>query len=848
MTNRLTLNEQSDLHLLTSDVGLFDEIRWPIGGEGIPGPGGAAGGTGPPGPAGPPGPGGVATAAAPDASIQYNDPLNPAVLGGNASLRYWPTGSNPTGAFVLPYNIIDAGNVFSLPAAPANPTIFAYRSDAGDRTRVQFDQPTGISFTLGEATSGAGDDAFYVSSAATSAGDVNNKIRLETVDGQTRLYSTRSTANATYGTGRVDIQTNTGGITLQSLGENENLVGVGPVAQGPNGGAILIDGSDCDATIQITKLSTTDRQLKLAVTGAYGGLSGPAILLETIQSPGGPSTLSGDIHCITAGGEIRLEAAAGPTLPTPVSGQINLVSIANDIQLTASADGRRIVLTADGVGGSTDVRSTLKMLPAAGFTETINLSGVSGNIIMSGGTTGDLTLTGPSAEITANGTIESLQNVVAGVDMECGRDLTVERDAVVGNGAGGSFTVKTTNTVVGLPALRTYVNAGVDQTQLGTPIVLSSAATTTLNPAGAFPRRFPDVSGAMAYDNTLEMISYTSPDVANPATIVQKYLGNKVLLKTVQCTESLSINNRLSNNGPDLANPISYTTGGTSGYQSGDTQRNYDLDGNCFATTIGQAGTAGGTKSIFCLEVQMPPRRPGASAANPEYSILIEGTCCFSFRNPNGNSTAINLGFGAYATDKLTPAASLNPGGIGTAATDPWQWGSSLFFTGGGVGSYPRPMHASYYKNLADANVPSIDLSNVLNPPFGQFPPGWLDSLKTANWVDWQGSTSSNNRAGLPNAGSYFRQSIDGGDYEIKQVPFSMLCQNTNDTGVAQTQYIWVTATDAQSSGNFTAVVYRDGYYGFNSTVSGNYYGGNTNCSVYYLGDPNLGSITSNDA
>ncbi len=157
-------------------------------------------------------------------------------------------------------------------------------------------------------------------------------------------------------------------------------------------------------------------------------------------------------------------------------------------------------------------------------------------------------------------------------------------------------------------------------------------------------------------------------------------------------------------------------------------------------------------------------------------------------------------------------------------------------------------MHASYYKNLADANVPSIDLSNVLNPPFGQFPAGWLDSQKPTNWVDWQGSTSSNNRAGLPNAGSYFRQSIDGGDYEIKQVPFSMLCQNTNDTGVVQTQYIWVTATDAQSSGNFTAVVYRDGYYGFNSTVSTNYYGGNTNCSVYYLGDPNLGSITSDDA
>jgi hypothetical protein len=523
------------------------------------------------------------------------------------------------------------------------------------------------------------------------------------------------------------------------------------------------------------------------------------------------------------------------------------LAAAGDIQLQASATARNINLIADGLGGSVRVKSTLNILDAASAT-TISVSGVSGNITMGPqGTTGDLTLTGPSAQITANGTIKSLQDVISVNDMECGRDLTVDRDAVIGDSnalGNGSLTVKTANTNVGLPALRTYVDAGVDQTQLGAPIVLSSASTTVLNPTSGLLRRFPNVSGAMAYDDTLDMISYTSPDVANPATIVQKYLGNKVLLKTVQCTESLSINNRASNNGPDLANPISYSTGGTSGYQSGDTQRNYDLDGNCFATTIGVAGTAGGTKSLFCLKVQMPPRRPGASAANPEYSVLIEGTCCFSFRNPNANSASINLGFGAYATDQLTPAASLKPGGVPNALTDPWLWGSQLFFTGGQATSYPRPMHASYYKNLADANIPSIDLSNVVAQ---QFPAGWLDSQKTATYIDWQGSASSIGKAGLPNAGSYFRQRIASGQYEIKQVPFSMLCQNTNDTSTVQTQYIWVTATDAQSSGNFTAVAYRDGYYGFASTVIGNFYGGNTNCSVYYLGDPNLGNITSDD-
>ena len=662
-------------------------------------------------------------------------------------------------------------------------------------------------------------------------------VVIQTRDGNMNFQSFRQTNGGLYGEGSINLLTNSGGIILQSRGKNSG----GGTATGVDGGLINLDSQDGNILLHSTRKSA-NKSVELRSQGAFGNVTTDSgILLNSIQAASGaPSISSGKITLQTEGGSIDLSTTTGSQGLTN-SGSINLSTAVGDIKLNAKGIARNIELTAE---GSILARTRLEIQNTTNpstATTTVTINGQTGDITT---TIGDITAN--TGDITATaGTVKGNQ-LESTTTTEVGTDLTVENDAIIGNTGGGSFTVKTTNTTVGLPALRTYSTAGVDQTQLGAPIVLSSASTTVLNPTSGLPRRFPNVSGAMAYDDTLDMISYTSPGVANPATIVQKYLGNKVLLKTVQCTESLSINNSASNNGPDLANPISYSSGGgTSGYQSGDTQRNYDLAGNCFATMIGVAGTAGGTKSIFCLKVQMPPRRPGASAANPEYSILIEGTCCFSFRNPNGSSAAINLGFGAYATDALTPAASANAGGIGTAVTDPWQWGSQLFFTGGGLGSYPRPMHASYYKNLADANIPSIDLSNVVAQ---QFPAGWLDSQKPNAWVDWQGSTSSNNQAGLPNAGSYFRQRIASGQYEIKQVPFSMLCQNTNDTSTVQTQYIWVTATDAQSSGNFTAVAYRDGYYGFASSVIGNFYGGNTNCSVYYLGDPNLGNITSDDA
>ena len=806
----------------------------PPGQRGQRGFNGATGATGTAGATGPTGATGAGTTqilpSGPLNSVQYKQSTNS--FGGDAGFKFWPAGTpHPTAQppFPLTSNIVDIGDIFGG-TGPTGPTYFAYRSDVNNKTTVQFDEPTGITFGLNDTAATAGNGEFRVET--TEIGAIGeDKIILQTWDGNTNINTFRRTNGPEYGQGSINLLTNTGGIILQSRGENSG----GGTATGVNGGLINLDSQDGNILLHSTRKSA-NKSVELRSEGAFGNVTTDSgILLNSIQQvSGAPSISSGKITLQTEGGSIDLSTTTGSQGLTN-SGSINLSTAVGDIKLNAKGIARNIELTAEGsilARTRLEIQNTTNPITA---NTTVTIDGATGNIT----TTGDITATA--------GTVKGNQ-LESTTTTEVGTDLTVENDAIIGNTGGGSFTVKTTNTTAGLPALRTYVNAGVDQTELGVPIVLSSAATTTPNPAGAASRRFPNVSGAMAYDSTLDLISYTSPDVANPATITQKYLGNKVLLKTVQCTESLSINNSASNNGPDFTKPLSYSGGVTCGYQSGDTQRNYDLDGNCFATTIGQAGTAGGSKSIFCLKVQMPPRRPGASAANPEYSILIEGTCCFSFRNPNGNSTAINLGFGAYATDKLTPAASANPGGIGTAVTDPWLWGKQLFFTGGGVGSYPRPMHASYYKNLADANVPSIDLSNVLNPPFGQFPAGWLDSQKPDAWVDWQGSTSSNNQAGFPNAGSYFRQSIDSGDYEIKQVPFSMLCQNTNDTGTVQTQYIWVTATDAQSSGNFTAVVYRDGYYGFASTVIGNFYGGNTNCSVYYLGDPNLGSITSDDA
>ena len=327
--------------------------------------------------------------------------------------------------------------------------------------------------------------------------------------------------------------------------------------------------------------------------------------------------------------------------------------------------------------------------------------------------------------------------------------------------------------------------------------------------------------------------------------------------KTVTFTESLSRNNMASSNGPKTNDP-NYELWGTAsnttpaavvGYQSGNRLKNYDTLGNCHAIQIGASLNAGGVRDIYCVAVDMPPRK--APSSTPEYSILVEGAVTLSLDNrSNSSSILANTSIGVWATDSDIPSNSSAPA-VTTPQTNvnaatPWLFGTSSFFYGGGLGTWPRAMHASYYSNLKESQVPGVSFNNAAGgpPPAGtylaQFPMDWLNSQKTLTYTDPMGQPSSNGKAGNPNNGSPIRFEIDAGAYEIQTIPFSILCQNTNTTTSIQKQYIWVTISDLQSSGNFTLFVLRDGFYGFKNTTTNNKYGGGASCSVYYIGDPDI--------
>jgi hypothetical protein len=133
------------------------------------------------------------------------------------------------------------------------------------------------------------------------------------------------------------------------------------------------------------------------------------------------------------------------------------------------------------------------------------------------------------------------------------------------------------------------------------------------------------------------------------------------------------------------------------------------------------------------------------------------------------------------------------------------------------------------------------------DPNISSGEPGWIDPLGAPN------SQNSPGQAGPPCVGSYFRAPlVDSGEYQITQFPFSIVCQNTNNTLSVQKQYIWVTLYAPQTSSPgggsnpFCPYVFRDGYYGFvNIGPINSRYGGVNTCSVYYIGDQDVMSDTT---
>jgi len=929
MADPKTYNDRTTLSTVGADTAVFGRLNWPrnpgppgptgpigpqgdIGATGIQGPIGATGIQGDIGATGPIGPGGSAPAALPEAAVQFRDNLSviPGSLGGDDGFRFWQVGSAPfptIPGFQLTSNLVDIGNVFG--GSNGNPPVtqdtnLSYRSDVTNRTFVQFDQPSGVNIRLDAQTTVNGDDLFSVESNARTTTDP--KIRLQTYDGSIRLSSFRQTATpGAYGDGSVNIETNTGGINLLSLGQN--------IPTGANGGAITAVTTDADISLVVSQTSGNTRQLELNTVGVFGVTNPAAIFLHTTKPAGASAaTTSGRIELNTLGGQIKLLAeradGAGGTQP---SGFVTLEASDGNVDINARETFRKIRLRADGANGSVELKSELDFQDAGSVTQ-LTINGITGNIDMFGGTTGNLTLTGPSANIDANGAIKG--NTLASVlTTTVGTNLTVENDATIGNSGNGDFKAITSNTTGVNPALRTFSAAGLDQTKLNTSLSLMADTSTVLNIQGTNPRRLA-VAGSLAYNSSARLLTYGG---LNPAgNLSNKFIGNKVLLKSVEFIQSLSKNNSK----PDLTTPLSYTGGGTGGYQSAAIapsiagRKNFDLTGNVVATNLSNdvLGVApGGINDVFCLKVQMPPRyTPTGAGFQNEFSVLVEGTVAVHYFNDTGSTTAYaNIGVGVWATDAPTPNGSARPApynegfgaGVITTAADAWRWGGDNFnrtgpiagaqgqpgfnasgfplsnqgsVQSGGTNSWPRAMHASYYYNLNESQVPPTELLPKSGNSLSQNPPGPGFGLTTSQdfndnssakglpvlanpasdpgWIDPLGAPSTNNRAGDANCGSYYRcPLIDNGEYEIAQVPFSIVCQNTNNTSSVQTQYIWVTLFSNNQTGSGAnslggPYIFREGYFGLISTNPGtSRYGGVNTCSVYYIGDQDVMSDTT---
>ena len=693
-------------------------------------------------------------------------------------LKYYPVGTGPPGTNEL----FSIGNNFNGGGVNYGNTTFFYTSSANntqaDSISSQWDNVSGFNFE------GRLDTHQFkvVSSVSTVSSGTDPVIDMETHAGDIRLRQFRN--GSTVRDGSISIQSNTGGINIDSLGNASSQLG-GPIA---------ITGTDSDISI-VTSRSQADRQILVESSGAYGSSAPPAIKLNSKQqASGGPSVPSGDIQLLSEGGDININSTIG-SQSLSNSGNVNVTTENSDINITADGTARTLNIKAS----STKVNPKLEVTNTSGTT-TITLDGTSGNI---SNTIGNIT---SATYVEAGSYVEATTTMEAGTTVTAGTDLIVGEDGTIGNSGNGTLKVLTTHTSSGNPALQTGIISGISQTKVNVPLSLYGNTTANLNPNGADTRRLPE-NGAMAYDTTTQMLCYAGR--SQGGTTDTKYIGNKMTLKTI------SFVNSLAKNSARPSAPGSVT--GTPGY-------NFDSTTNVTAIMIGNSNNAGGIKAVYCMKVDVPPQ-----TSKNDYSILVEGTMGMLFNNVSGGQAVTNLGIGVWATAR--PSDGPNP----------WKFGTDLFFGGGGANTWPRAMHASYYSNLANSEVPDLDFTGIGGISHN-FPAGWLNSQKLTPYVDPLGAPSSNGQAGTPNCGTNIAVSTDS-PRQIKNVPFSIVCKNVNNSTDIQTQYIWVTVNKAQSSLAMTAYCIRDGFYGFTST-NYNYYGANNTCTVSYVGD-NVFGITS---
>jgi len=410
--------------------------------------------------------GGTVAVNPPERSLQFAD-SNSQQLSSSSLARFWLAGDVPLPNLTLTNNAFTLGNVLQT-STPGTSTFFVYSSDTNNKTTVQFDEPTGITIGLTDTTTGSppststGGEFRVETKEASTFAIGEDKIILQTRNGNTNINTFRQTNGAIYGEGSINLLTNTGGITLRSRGENSG----GGTATGVGGGNITLDSQDGNIFLTSTTKSITERQIKLNSIGSYGNtFTNESILLETTKLSSSASLFSGNIIAKTEGGRINLKTTTG----------------------TSTGDGGVFLSTEE---GNIDINAGgVAFVPFSSTGKILNLSAVNGvkaNTKFSV-TTGvgvptwidNITLDGPNGVLSVgdangiNGNIQVKNSTnVKTIDLDGSSDGIV----TVGTTAAGSFggNIKTINTKSGTGTAGYAVRIGSDATNESGRIQLSN--------------------------------------------------------------------------------------------------------------------------------------------------------------------------------------------------------------------------------------------------------------------------------------------------------------------------------------------------------------------------------------
>jgi hypothetical protein len=812
-------------------------------------------------------------------------------------------------------NIVDIGDIFggigSAPLPTAN-TQFVYKSGATGNIVVSFEDTQGVDVQLNKEITQAGDHKFLVTSRARAATNPpsslsDDKIEFLTYDGTTKIHSFRQTNGSDYGAGKVEIETNTGGIAIKSNGNNVN----GNATPGLEGGPINVIGTDCDINISTGRLGDTNRHIH---TRFIGGQTGPKGLVQPMNSSilvcaEAPSSIvaSGDISTVTQGGQINLITRR----PTGLieSGPITLVTENDNIDLIAGTTG--------GTGKKITAKSKLEVQTSASTT-TIDLDGSSDGVVTVG-TTAAGSFGGNIKVVNTNsgsGTAGYAVRIGSDATNESGRvQLTNNSDQVtmdinggdstgnsqpyirlgdfIGTGSGKDLYMRSLQStracIEGITSQNTMIiesNGGSSTggTQHG-QMIFSSAGTSGSTYVTKIERSIPTnqltptlqmlrpfrlwnasntiitdpvtgltQTGDMAYDTTTDCVKYRS----NSGSILCLASSDQRILRVVQGSESLAKNYNsaaatTSWSGVILPAPAYSGSGsgpvplGPAGppsiigtIRSGTTFTNASQSGtgtpaiqsapglgseDCNIIYLGTAGQPGqgniipadGTpnfRPVLCCKCMLP-ERISATPTDLEYSLLVSGNLNIWAHQSSSTpgSDRINFSLGVFAT--LADSIGVPNGGAGNSISDaekrnnpytgaPNNGGAAgtaynanyvsiiggsdktINGTGGGIGglgTWPRPLHSSYYTNLTQTgnNGPTSGTGDAYRyasvgtftngtweDPLGFTPGtpatggGWGDALKGDSYQDTPQEAQGNPRSGT------------------MSVPFNLLCNNPN--------------------------------------------------------------------